>query len=220
MERCLQTSMSSPPGQPVPTPPRQRLARSPAPESWSCPACSFWNCCSYPSVSGFFPQNHDLGYFCRCSSGFVLFLMMLRGLTALQLVHLFTYWWRRHLSCFSSQFFFFWLHHAACEVRVPQPGWNTCPLRWERGVLTSGPPGKSWSLVTMNEATVDVYIQTHVFSLLMGRQLGVKVLELRLSVNLIKNCQSVYHVETVFHPSQIHVRLPVFHLILICVHVR
>ena len=145
---------------------------------------------------------------------------MLRGLTALQLVHLFTYWWRRHLSCFSSQFFFFWLHHAACEVRVPQPGWNTCCLRRERGVLISGPPGKSWSLVTMNEATVDVYIQTHVFSLLMGRQLGVKVLELRLSVNLIKNCQSVYHVETVFHPSQIHARLPVFHLILICVHVR
>ena len=68
----------------------------------------------------------------------------------------------------------------------------------------------------MNEAAVDVYIQTsvclhtyiRVFSLLMGRQLWVKFLELTLSVNFIKNCQSVYRVETVFHPSQIHARLP------------
>ena len=40
-------------------------------------------------------------------------------------------------------FFFFWLHHAACRILVPDQGSNSCPLQWKLGVLTTGPPGKS-----------------------------------------------------------------------------
>ena len=41
---------------------------------------------------------------------------------------------------------FFWLHWAlvvACGIQFPDQGSNPGPLHWERGVLTTGPPGKS-----------------------------------------------------------------------------
>ena len=31
----------------------------------------------------------------------------------------------------------------ACGILVPDKGSNPCPLQWKRGVLTTGPPGKS-----------------------------------------------------------------------------
>ena len=40
-------------------------------------------------------------------------------------------------------FFFFWLHHSRCRILVPDQGSNPRPLQWKRGVLTTGPPGKS-----------------------------------------------------------------------------
>ena len=39
-------------------------------------------------------------------------------------------------------FFFFWLHHAAYRILVPQPGMEPA-----NGVLTAGPPGKSYMLL-------------------------------------------------------------------------
>ena len=38
---------------------------------------------------------------------------------------------------------FFWPHHAACGILVPQPGIEPRPPQWKLGILTSGPPGKS-----------------------------------------------------------------------------
>ena len=40
-------------------------------------------------------------------------------------------------------FFFFWPHHAACGMLVPQPGIEGGPRQGERGVLTTGLPGNS-----------------------------------------------------------------------------
>ena len=40
-------------------------------------------------------------------------------------------------------FFFFWLHHAACGIRVPWPGIEPRPLATRHKVLTSESPGKS-----------------------------------------------------------------------------
>ena len=39
--------------------------------------------------------------------------------------------------------FFFWLHHTACGILVPQPGIEPVPLQWKHGILTTGPPGNS-----------------------------------------------------------------------------
>ena len=36
---------------------------------------------------------------------------------------------------------------AACGIFVPWPGIELVPLHWQHGVLTTGPPGKSWTLV-------------------------------------------------------------------------
>ena len=44
---------------------------------------------------------------------------------------------------FTFPLHFFWLHHVACGILVPWPGWNPCPLHWECGVSTTGPPRKS-----------------------------------------------------------------------------
>ena len=33
--------------------------------------------------------------------------------------------------------------HVACSILAPWPGIKPAPLQWKRGVLTSGPPGKS-----------------------------------------------------------------------------
>ena len=38
---------------------------------------------------------------------------------------------------------FFWPHHAACSILVPQPGIEPGPQQWKRRVLTTGPPGNS-----------------------------------------------------------------------------
>ena len=43
-------------------------------------------------------------------------------------------------------FFFFFLCHVACGSQFPDQEWNPCPLQWKRGVLTTGPPGKSLSI--------------------------------------------------------------------------
>ena len=40
-------------------------------------------------------------------------------------------------------YFLFCLCHTSCGILVIQAGIETRPLRWRRGVLTSGPPGKS-----------------------------------------------------------------------------
>ena len=34
-------------------------------------------------------------------------------------------------------------HHRACGILAPRPGIKPTPLHWKRGVLTTGPPGKS-----------------------------------------------------------------------------
>ena len=39
------------------------------------------------------------------------------------------------------------LCHTACGILVPQPGISPGPLHWKLGVLTIGPPGKSWESV-------------------------------------------------------------------------
>ena len=40
-------------------------------------------------------------------------------------------------------FFFFLLPCVACEILVPDQGWNPFPGPWTHGVLTTGPPGNS-----------------------------------------------------------------------------
>ena len=39
-----------------------------------------------------------------------------------------------------------WPHCAACGILVPWPGWNPWPLQLKRGILTTGPPGKSLAI--------------------------------------------------------------------------
>ena len=41
-----------------------------------------------------------------------------------------------------GRIFFFFLV-VACEIWFPDQGSNPGPLHWERGVLATGPPGKS-----------------------------------------------------------------------------
>ena len=43
-------------------------------------------------------------------------------------------------------------HTTRHEELLPDQGSNLCPLQWKRGVLTTGPPGKSW-LVLLKGST-------------------------------------------------------------------
>ena len=44
---------------------------------------------------------------------------------------------------------------TACEILVPQPEIKPMPLQWKHGVLTTGPPGKSWeSLGLQGDPTI------------------------------------------------------------------
>ena len=42
---------------------------------------------------------------------------------------------------FCDIFFFFWLHHKAYRIWIPQPGINLGPLQWKCRILTIGPSG-------------------------------------------------------------------------------
>ena len=44
--------------------------------------------------------------------------------------------------------FHFWPRHMACGILVPDQGSKLRPLHWKRGVLTTGPPGKSQASVS------------------------------------------------------------------------
>ena len=55
-----------------------------------------------------------------------------------------------HISEFRAIFiifyfisFIFWPCQVTCEILVPYQGSNPCPLKWQYGVLTTGPPGKT-----------------------------------------------------------------------------
>ena len=52
---------------------------------------------------------------------------------------------KHHPCCNISISWFVWFGHAACGI-IPDQGSNLCPLHWELGVLTTGPPVKSWLL--------------------------------------------------------------------------
>ena len=43
-----------------------------------------------------------------------------------------------------SFFSFSWPCQAVCGSLSSDQEWNSCPLHWKRGVLTTGPLGKSW----------------------------------------------------------------------------
>ena len=43
-------------------------------------------------------------------------------------------------------YLYFWLHHTAFQIFVPQPVSNLWPLQWKHGVLTTGLPGKSHTI--------------------------------------------------------------------------
>ena len=45
-------------------------------------------------------------------------------------------------------YFFFLLYRVACGILVPPSGIETRPLKWKRGVLTTGPLGKSFRLIS------------------------------------------------------------------------
>ena len=46
----------------------------------------------------------------------------------------------------ASLSFFFFFGPAACGILVPDQGSKFSPLQWELGILTTGPPGKSWNV--------------------------------------------------------------------------
>ena len=52
--------------------------------------------------------------------------------------------WCRENRWQNTVFFFFWLHLPACGILVPRPGIEPTPSELKHGVLTTGPPGKSW----------------------------------------------------------------------------
>ena len=55
-------------------------------------------------------------------------------------------------------FFFFWLHHLACRILVPQPGIEPEPWQWKCWVLTPWLPGTSLeSLTLMTSSSVDLH---------------------------------------------------------------
>ena len=43
-------------------------------------------------------------------------------------------------------FFFFFFCYSACGICFPSQGLKLHPLQWECGVVTTGLPGKSWSV--------------------------------------------------------------------------
>ena len=57
-------------------------------------------------------------------------------------------------------FFFFFLPHALHGMQnFPDKGWNLCPLRWKRGVQSTGPPlksreGSTWGLIQQRQPGV------------------------------------------------------------------
>ena len=52
------------------------------------------------------------------------------------------------LMCFIMHIFFFFCHTAHnVGILIPSPVVKPGPLRWKLGVLTAGPPGKSWLLL-------------------------------------------------------------------------
>ena len=55
-------------------------------------------------------------------------------------------------------FFFFWLHHVACRILVPQPRMEPGPWQWKHRVLTTGPPWNS--LYTSFEAYMFGLVQS------------------------------------------------------------
>ena len=52
------------------------------------------------------------------------------------------FWKSVQLDAIIVCIFLFWLSPASCGI-FPDWGLNPCPVYWELGVLTSGPPGKS-----------------------------------------------------------------------------
>ena len=55
---------------------------------------------------------------------------------------------------------FFFFCHTACGILIPQPGIKPCPLYWNHGVLTTGPPGKGCDhLLKEEEAYIYIYMK-------------------------------------------------------------
>ena len=53
-----------------------------------------------------------------------------------------------HLQCCIHVLYInFWPHPAACGISVPQPGIEPIPPALEGKILTSGPPGKSQTIL-------------------------------------------------------------------------
>ena len=76
-----------------------------------------------------YPNAHNLYYSYRIWSAFMLQTKL------------------RHTEpflCFGGGFF--WLYSAACEILVLWPGFESGPQQWKCQVLTTGPPGNSWTL--------------------------------------------------------------------------
>ena len=47
-----------------------------------------------------------------------------------------------HIKCWDV---YFWYHHPACRILIPQPGIEPlAPQQWKHVVLTTGLPGNSW----------------------------------------------------------------------------
>ena len=46
--------------------------------------------------------------------------------------------------------FFFGCAAQHVGAQFPEQGWNPCPLKWKRGVLTTGPPGRSMEPCTLD----------------------------------------------------------------------
>ena len=85
----------------------------------------------------------------------LVFLFLINGTTIYLIIPV------RNLTCTSLSvllLYFFWLCHTACRIFSDQRS-NPCPLHWEHGVLTAGPPGKS-------SAISDMFLQCIHFSLL------------------------------------------------------
>ena len=53
---------------------------------------------------------------------------------------------------------------SACGIWLLDQGWNLGPLHWERGVLTTGPPGKSPSFSTIMKIGFKKYIYLFIFN--------------------------------------------------------
>ena len=63
-------------------------------------------------------------------------------------------------------FLLFWPCRAACGILVPRPGIVPAPLQWKRGVLTTGPPAKSYGQRSLKDC--HLRIQTNTLFLLLA----------------------------------------------------